>query len=266
MIENRWRRREDGVLVNELRIILDDDDSQPPTTEELRHLIAEFSRSTQLAFERYVRGRAEQEGIDPERLLVKASAIKETIALRGWYIDPELTMRQLMKILVSFEAGREVEADRMLSDYFDASADSLCRDICALFPKRTAVITDAFWAHENGKYTLAVPVFLAQSDGMVFEVFDRQLFSMREGRPAVAPRIDQLPHLTARMLAALTIASPLFASARDRVSPEQPLNRHTVLHGESVEYGTHFNSCKAMSLLNYVATSLGRYRDECQAG
>ncbi|RDD80115.1 hypothetical protein DVJ77_18395 [Dyella tabacisoli] len=39
------------------------------------------------------------------------------------------------------------------------------------------------------------------------------------------------------------------------------LNRHTVLHGESVDYGTKENGLRAISLLNYVSQSCnGRWK------
>ena len=41
------------------------------------------------------------------------------------------------------------------------------------------------------------------------------------------------------------------------VSLTNVLNRHEVLHGESVDYGTEINSLKAISLLYYIASVLG---------
>ena len=40
------------------------------------------------------------------------------------------------------------------------------------------------------------------------------------------------------------------------------LNRHQVLHGEVVDYGTEENSLKAISLLNYCATVLPEPADD----
>ena len=49
--------------------------------------------------------------------------------------------------------------------------------------------------------------------------------------------------------------------AGERESLMNVLNRHEVLHGESVDYGTEINSLKAMSLLYYIASVLGERGD-----
>ena len=47
-------------------------------------------------------------------------------------------------------------------------------------------------------------------------------------------------------------ALPLWASEYRRGDDFCGLNRHMVLHGESIDYGTKKNSLKTISLINYV--------------
>jgi len=62
----------------------------------------------------------------------------------------------------------------------------------------------------------------------------------------------------------ISLELPINASekARERIAAERgwpawnELNRHQVLHGESVDYGTRLNSLKAISLLNYLVSFL----------
>lgn len=57
----------------------------------------------------------------------------------------------------------------------------------------------------------------------------------------------------AAMLSPLAQTLPIGASENERYKGFPALNRHTVLHGESLDYGSKTNSFKAISLINYVA-------------
>jgi len=61
----------------------------------------------------------------------------------------------------------------------------------------------------------------------------------------------------AALLSPLAQILPISASQRERQDGTTALNRHMVLHGESLDYGTKANSLKAISLINYVTQILG---------
>ena len=59
----------------------------------------------------------------------------------------------------------------------------------------------------------------------------------------------------------LSIPLPLWMNRNERAERGDPcvgLNRHQVLHGESVDYGTEQNSLKAISLLSYLRWILSK--------
>ncbi len=60
----------------------------------------------------------------------------------------------------------------------------------------------------------------------------------------------------------LTIPLPISASEYERATLPEVLNRHAVLHGESLDYGTEANSLKAISLLYYIGSVLTWQWDE----
>lgn len=45
---------------------------------------------------------------------------------------------------------------------------------------------------------------------------------------------------------------PLNQSKKNRSPDFSEMNRHRILHGEDIHYGTHLNSLKAISLLQYA--------------
>jgi hypothetical protein len=126
---------------------------------------------------------------------------------------------------------------------------------------RAHILSSAFAAFEQGEYNLAVPVLLIQADGICAELIDIQLFSRRGNRPATATYVATVAadSLRAALLAPLATALPISASAVERETFSlSGLNRHTILHGESVNYGTRQNALKAISLLSYLAHVLHR--------
>jgi len=111
-------------------------------------------------------------------------------------------------------------------------------------------------AHNGGEYDLSVPVFLAQADGICLELIGVQLYSKRSdgkttkvSEAVAALEVDVL-------LYPLTEVFPIIFNSRERAGQENILNRHAVLHGESVSYGNKVNSSKAMSLLSFTAWAL----------
>lgn len=75
--------------------------------------------------------------------------------------------------------------------------------------------------------------------------------------------------LSAAMLSPLGEILPINASEKERnlrvqgqsSATWQELNRHLVLHGESLDYGTQVNSLKAVSLITYLVSFLGNAED-----
>lgn len=63
------------------------------------------------------------------------------------------------------------------------------------------------------------------------------------------------------LLFPLSHSLPISASEHERGEIFNELNRHQLLHGEVVDYGTEINSLKSISLLNYV-TQVLRLDDE----
>ncbi len=66
----------------------------------------------------------------------------------------------------------------------------------------------------------------------------------------------EIGHFEEAMLAPLITVLPVIAKANERTLYGNQLNRHAILHGESLDYGTFENSCRAISLLSYSGWAL----------
>ena len=186
------------------------------------------------------------------------------IAKRGWYIDQQMGLSMPPKLAAALarEESRH-EAESELTAYFISRLDAIELEICERFPQRAHIIEPAFAAHRAGQYVLSIPVFLAQADGICYEKIRAYHFMRDRGSnqpPATArhARSDEHDLWNAIVLSPLSAVVPLNMNKNERGPDFLGLNRHTVMHGDSLDYGTEANSLKAISFLNYVSQVLTR--------
>ena len=188
-----------------------------------------------------------------------------TLGNHGWFFDLEMPMPFLWELENALNEGDITEAEAALVDYFRENLQSIENRFTAKFPHRAKIINTAFNAHKRGEYELSIPVFLAQTDGLCYEVINQHLFMRVRGekKPSTAIYVDSIASDTFRhaLLSPLSRPLPISASKNERDKSFNELNRHQVMHGEFLDYGTEINGLKSISLLNYVAQVL-RLDDE----
>jgi hypothetical protein len=175
----------------------------------------------------------------------------------GWYLDFNMPMPDLWILAEALSDGNSEDAESVLVKYFENRLEEIELSIIERFPKRAHLIKLAFGAHKREEYGLSIPVFLAQTDGICNETINQHLFTKdkKKNRPNTAKYVDKFTEdaLTEALLSPLSHILPISASVDERGADFNALNRHMVLHGESLDYGNKINSLKAISLLNYVA-------------
>jgi hypothetical protein len=189
--------------------------------------------------------------------------ITRMLAQHGWYIDPHATAADVEQWAEMLSEGPVDLAQERLCVHFDATAPLLLAQLVEEFPGRGGLLRSAFGAHARGDYACSVPLFLAQADGICFEIVNEQLYARRGGVPRLATVLRTIDEdfFLASVIAPLVEAMPLSAPASERKNlPSNILNRHAVLHGESLDYDTRLNSCRCVSLLGYIAWVFTRHR------
>jgi hypothetical protein len=176
------------------------------------------------------------------------------LAKHGWYLDMEMPMPGILALLEALDEGNQSEIEEALCDYFQDRLARIEESIVKRFPHRTHLVRAAFDAHRREEYVLSIPVLLAQTDGICKEVTDQHLFTKEKGKPHTAKYVERWAANKFRkaLLGPLAQTTPINASERERPGGSDALNRHTVLHGEDVNYGSKKNSLKAISLLDYI--------------
>jgi len=177
------------------------------------------------------------------------------LGTHGWYLDLEMPMHSLWQLKKALEEGSVLKVEEALVRYFEERLDEIEASILSRFPSRENVIRAAFAAHRRCEYELSIPVFLSQTDGICKEVVKEHFFIKQNKKPRTAIYVEQIAADTYRaaLLSPLAHSLPIGASEKERGPGFIELNRHMVLHGESLDYGTKTNGLKAISLINYVA-------------
>ena len=169
----------------------------------------------------------------------------------GWFLSPDTDIKQLRNLAESLgvDAGSKEDA---ISSHIRKRIDSIECELSQSYPNRSQIFHDAFEAHRAGKYTLSVPVFLTQADGIWRDQFGRNFFQTKKRESTLRDCKKNLQ--LQRIVTTLALLepdknNPIWVGELERGSSFDALNRHQVLHGESVDYATEQYSLKAISLL-----------------
>ena len=203
-------------------------------------------------------------------------------ALHGWFIDPQMPvtfMREAAAILRGHydhegEGGEDPsdEFEATLVQYFEERYQEIKSTVLRCFSERSNLLDQAFSAHENGLYSLAIPVFIAQADGAFKERRGIPLFQNFSSKhnPGFAEILKSLKRkdFDSHVIAWREYLPLAFHFTTEGVIPfrksvvggvdcsKPSFSRHAIMHGITTAYGTRENSLRYISLLGYLAWSL----------
>jgi hypothetical protein len=210
-----------------------------------------------------------------ERLkaLPKHSSEAMQIASRqGWFFNWQGSLKQTVQMgNLLHDADGADAVDQILMDHYNECWDGYLELLAIAFPARNKTIEAAVKAHREfapAGYSLSIPVFLAQADGIFSEVtgtpsaMDKvKRSSAIKGSVWVQDQIGEdqtaidllFPILQLHELDILKSRGARAEFSRESGKVFDALNRHQVMHGEISDYGTELNSVKAFSFLVFVA-------------
>lgn len=179
---------------------------------------------------------------------------------RGWFLDPQMPMSLLWHIADTIEESPQ-ETDELLMQWFQERLDEIEEELIKACPRRALLLRSAFKAHRERDYNNSVVAFLKEADGMWHDLFGMNVF-IAPARKSIVNSIKQKqPYglVCTSLVPLLQSSLPLWMNESERhtwMKKHQTdsfpgLNRHVVVHGISVDYGTEKNSLKAISFLNW---------------
>lgn len=198
--------------------------------------------------------------------LEKAPRVAELLAPRGWILFGDAPIDEYMRAVELLEAGHAEEADQLVEDAWNDSDGirlswahhriaSIYRQTSAhrdIGFARQQLVFEAVTLHKEGRYAAAIPMVLAQIEGIVIDITgDRpKLFFTRKRLPTHL--IDEIT--LAGHPAGLMALSQLMSVSVNETTIGEPtdLFRNGVLHGRTLGYGTRRLS--TMALVALMAT------------
>lgn len=195
----------------------------------------------------------------------------------SWFVSLNIPVskfyKQVLYIPNSLKDFEKVEfVNEKFSEFYEIWFDALCSIAIKKFPDRAFALGPAFEAHKRGEFALSIPVFLSQSDGILYELTAEELFSSSGHiSNAVLTMINgnlKVGSMTRAVWTPLAEIRPIGWSLKARCKNSyKGFNRNTVMHGLDKNYATKINSLKSFSLLSYVVSlrSLSEYEAKLEA-
>jgi hypothetical protein len=174
----------------------------------------------------------------------------DVFSKNGWFMDMQFPAAPASDVASYFETADGKRGEEILAGYYRQRLSGIQSELTTKYPARSAILAKAFRMHKDSEYDVSVPLFLIHADGICKEVFGRLFFKVsRSGlvaRSVVEKRkVDWIWNAVAEPFRSqLAIAK--------RCDDPTAWNRHVILHGNNVDYGTEINSLKAISLLSFL--------------
>lgn len=188
----------------------------------------------------------------------------QVLAQYGWFLEmnPDVYSRKMFETKLYEEKDIKVIC-KTLMKYYQTHLERIIEEICNRHPQRSNYISEQIMSSYNrGHYELAITGLLTQVDGVCDDKLQRYFFTKEnKGNNKWIPRIvNDLVEIKNDFfkvfIAPILSDCPIFA--HQSMADEYPskLNRHTVLHGKDINYGSKENFLKSVSLLKYVSDML----------
>lgn len=169
--------------------------------------------------------------------------------------------------------GKDNEVEKAMQDYARLRVANVKEKVIKLYPQRRKILEDAFLAHQKKLYSLSIPTFLIQVEGISKEILGVSLYAKKNNIPKtknkLVERINKMKigNIVIDLDSYTDILFEYFRSPtginintekqknvkkkRDNCSVEY-LNRHSVLHGENLNYAIEVNSLRAILIFDFL--------------
>jgi len=189
----------------------------------------------------------------------------------GWYLGGDMPIPIYGILAKMVDEGRHTDIEEAMCEWARKELDDIIDSAMKAFKDRAKILKDATDAHRNGKYSLSIPVFFAQSDGMAKEIIGNCLFRGDPTR-ALETMLDQFDEFPLSGYSDILLDPLRSISLFYKVPPKKVLkcgrtsvNRSEVLHGSQLDYASEANSLRVIVLLGYlvgVKSLLDTHTDE----
>jgi hypothetical protein len=198
-----------------------------------------------------------------EKLPDSVKEMHEKLMLQGWYLPLSVLLELKPSYAYSIIDSDIAEInDKMLLLAQDIE-ENLLPEIEENFNNRYEFISKSLQYHKEGNYNISIPIMLIHADGITLDIFNNNLFTSQHKRKKIAEEFLKDGTLRDSLgLYPLSSDSAISANRNARKGKKfYRFNRHEILHGEDLDYGTKENSYRCIMLLKYLI-DVGDYTNE----
>jgi hypothetical protein len=187
---------------------------------------------------------------------IKNDSIEENTRILlnyGWYISAQMKMKKISEVIELIKSEKTVEAESILINFFKENLTKIEEQLITKHSDRKPIFEEAFKAHKSNMFYSSTILFLSQGDGII----DGKIFHNRKNLDKHLDK-EKNPNFVNLLKEDSSLNIPSIKINKSKYFSK--LNRHSVMHGKSTDYGTEINSLKALSLCCFVSDWYNRYK------
>lgn len=180
--------------------------------------------------------------------------LHEVYGKEGWYIPPAVLLKISPRKVRELGNASKKKINQVMIELARKVETEILTEIKEYFNDRYIILKEALEAHKEGKYNLAIPVMLAQADGICKDVIDNNLFCKTN---KIKKKLDYFKKPNQEIFNSIVFyplenENALNIDSRNRDETFSQFNRHAILHGGDLYYGTIENSYRCIMLIKYL--------------
>ncbi|TSJ41282.1 hypothetical protein [Fluviicola chungangensis] len=197
---------------------------------------------------------------------IAMGAFYESLSLlseQGWYVSPRpFDDISINKIPYYLKAENAIEFEEMIVDEIEKALPELISDCQESFPNRADIFDEIHRLYKNSFFRSVVTMCYTQADGISNDIFQVGFFDKdrnEEYKLKSYLRLRQLNfNYSPGIIKQLDIptneitANSQSGHLQETEKKARSFNRHLVLHGHSLEYGTKLNAIRAICVLDFL--------------
>lgn len=183
-----------------------------------------------------------------------------SLSLYGWYLDFNSDFDLTSTLIKYVNEQNSEKINEILIDYYKSQFTYIFKKLEERHVNRKEIFKQIKFAYDNQHYYLAINSILTQIDGITYDFSKERLyfFSNEKKKGITKPKISNDISISNDMLvkafcSPIQNKTPIISKISELNQFPSNLNRHEILHGMKVDYGSEENCLKCISLITYLS-------------
>lgn len=179
----------------------------------------------------------------------------------------DFSFREINDLANKIKTKKESKVNESMIQLIENKTDLIEGYLKKEYEHRYKPIEAAIDAHKKQIYDLSIPVFLAQTDGICKEITGFTFFGSNrkdDFKPYTSEWVNQFETDSIIRLLLEPLRHKGGFNKHTSDNNFLGLTRHSVLHGIESNYGNQLISCKALSMLYYIANVVNQINSSAE--